>query len=82
MFSGHRDILGQPNSGNFLAIIELLANYDPVLQKPFEYLSPSIQNELIYILSQRVQWDIIAEKNQANKALFFPSDYGYYSGSV
>lgn len=49
VFSGHRDILGRPNIGNFLASIELLANYDPVLQEPFEYLSPSIQNELIYI---------------------------------
>lgn len=49
VFSGHRDILGRPNIGNFLASIELLANYDPVLQEPFECLSPSIQNELIYI---------------------------------
>lgn len=32
-FRGHREILGQPNSGNFLAIIELLARYDPVLQE-------------------------------------------------
>ena len=30
-----------------------------------KYLSPTIQNELIYILSQRVQWDITAEINQA-----------------
>jgi len=71
-FRGHRDILGQPNSGNFLAIIELLASYDPVLQElikrpegSVKYLSPSIQNELIYILSQRVQQDITAEINQA-----------------
>ena len=30
-----------------------------------KYLSPTIQNELIYILSQRVQQDITAEINQA-----------------
>ena len=58
-FRGHRDILGQQNCGNFLAIIELLASYDPVLQElikrpegSVKYLSPTIQNELIYILSQ------------------------------
>lgn len=57
-FRGHRDILGQPNSRNFLAIIELLATYDPVLQdlikrpkKSIKYLSSSIQNKLIYNLS-------------------------------
>lgn len=60
-FRGHRDILGQQNCGNFLAIIELLASYDPVLEElikrpegSVKYLSPIIQNELIYILSQRV----------------------------
>lgn len=60
-FCGHRDILGQQNCGNFLAIIELLASYDPVLEElikrpegSVKYLSPTIQNELIYILSQRV----------------------------
>ncbi|KAK9954687.1 hypothetical protein ABG768_016736 [Culter alburnus] len=71
-FRGHREILGQPKSGNFLSIIELLANYDPVLQElikrpkgSIKYLSPSIQNELIYILAQRVQQEIMAEINHA-----------------
>lgn len=70
-FRGHRDILGQQNCGYFLAIIMLLASYDPVLQElikrpegSVKYLSPIIQNELIYILSQRVQQDITAEINQ------------------
>ncbi|KAL7397627.1 hypothetical protein ABVT39_025252 [Epinephelus coioides] len=31
--SGTRDIFGQPNSGHFVAIIEMLASYDPVLQE-------------------------------------------------
>lgn len=71
-FRGHREVLGQPNSGNFLAIIELLACYDPVLQElirrpqgSIKYLSPAIQNELIHILSLRVQQDITADINEA-----------------
>ena len=74
-FRGHREVLEQPNGGNFLAIIELLAGYDPVLKDlisrhegSVKYLSPAIQNELIYILSQRVQQDIVAD---INKAPFF-----------
>lgn len=84
--SGTRDIFGQPNSRHFVAIIEMLASYDPVLQeliKPpkgsVKYLSPSIQNELIYILSQWVQKDITAEINQAP---FFFSYYGHHTRSV
>lgn len=71
-FRGHREILGQPNSGNFLGIIELLACYDPVLKELIErpqgsvkYLSPAIQNEIIYIIAQRVQSDIQTEVNNA-----------------
>ena len=71
-FRGHREVLGQPNSGNFLAIIELLACYDPVLkelisrpQGSIKYLSPAIQNELIHILSLRVQQNITADINEA-----------------
>uniref|UniRef100_A0A3B3RTZ4 HAT C-terminal dimerisation domain-containing protein n=1 Tax=Paramormyrops kingsleyae TaxID=1676925 RepID=A0A3B3RTZ4_9TELE len=70
-FRGHREVLGQPNSGNFLSIIELLACYDPVLkelisrpQGTIKYLSPTIQNELIHILSLRVQQNITADINE------------------
>lgn len=71
-FRAHREILGQPNSGNFLSIIELLARYDPVLkelisrpQGSVKYLSPAIQNELIHILALRVQHAIAADINEA-----------------
>ncbi|KAK1884134.1 Zinc finger MYM-type protein 1 [Dissostichus eleginoides] len=71
-FRGHREILGQPNSGNFLSMIELLACYDPVLkelvQRPqgsVKYLSPAVQNEIIYIIAKRVQCDIQVEINNA-----------------
>ena len=57
--------LGTANSGNFLAITELLVGYDPVLKdlimKPqgsIKYFSLAVQNELIYIIEQRVKQDI------------------------
>ena len=47
-------MIGQQNSGNYLALVALVARYDPVLEelikKPdrtCKYPSPSIQNELI-----------------------------------
>lgn len=71
-FRGHREVLGQGSAGNFLSIIELLACYDPVLKElinrpegSVKYLSHQIQDEIIYILSQRVKADIIDEINEA-----------------
>lgn len=71
-FRGHREILGHSNSGNFLAIVELLAKYDPVLNElisrpagSMKYLSPKIQNELIDILAQRIKKDILDELQAA-----------------
>lgn len=67
-FRGHREEIGKPNSGNFLSVIELLAKYDHVLQELLtndpghhRYLSPSIQNELIQILSDRVKSEIVTD---------------------
>ena len=61
-FRGHREKLGDVNSGNFLSVIELLAVYDPVLKELIErpcgttkYLSPTVQNEIIEILSTHLQ---------------------------
>ncbi|XP_044134789.1 zinc finger MYM-type protein 1-like [Bufo gargarizans] len=71
-FRGHREKLGEVNNGNFLSIIELLAEYDPVLkqllqlpQKSVRYLSPRIQNEIIDILSNKVRNIIVSEIKQA-----------------
>ncbi len=62
---GHREIIGESNSGNFLNITQLLARYDPVLKELLErpqgsvkYLSPAVQNKIIYIIAKRVQCDI------------------------
>ena len=71
-FRGHREAIGQGNAGNFLSIIELLSRYDPVLKElisrpegSVKYLSHKIQDEIIYILAQRVQASIIEEINNA-----------------
>lgn len=71
-FRGHREKIGEVNSGNFLAIIELLAEYDPILkqllqlpQGKVKYLSPKIQNEVIDILSKQVLNDILSEVQNA-----------------
>uniref|UniRef100_H3A5Y3 DUF4371 domain-containing protein n=1 Tax=Latimeria chalumnae TaxID=7897 RepID=H3A5Y3_LATCH len=67
-FRGHREVLGHANSGNFLLIMELLAKYDPVLKQlvsmpsgSIRYLSHTIQDELIEILSKRIEGNIVEE---------------------
>uniref|UniRef100_H3AP21 DUF4371 domain-containing protein n=1 Tax=Latimeria chalumnae TaxID=7897 RepID=H3AP21_LATCH len=67
-FRGHRKVLGHANSGNFLSIVELLAKYNPVLKQlvsmpsgSIRYLSHTIQEELIEILSKRIEGNIVEE---------------------
>uniref|UniRef100_A0A8C5QMR9 Zinc finger MYM-type protein 1 n=2 Tax=Leptobrachium leishanense TaxID=445787 RepID=A0A8C5QMR9_9ANUR len=71
-FRGHRERLGEVNNGNFLSIIELLAEYDPILKEllqlpkgTLKYLSPQIQNQLIEILSKKVQNEIVSGIQEA-----------------
>ena len=59
---GGDEMIGQQNSGNFLALVALVARYDRVLKelikKPdrtCKYLSSSIQNELILDASTAVK---------------------------
>uniref|UniRef100_H2ZWX0 DUF4371 domain-containing protein n=1 Tax=Latimeria chalumnae TaxID=7897 RepID=H2ZWX0_LATCH len=56
------------NSRNFLSIVELLAEYDPVLKQlvsmpsgSIRYLSHTIQDELIEILSKHIEGNIVEE---------------------
>lgn len=72
-FRGHREnIIGEPNGGNFLALIDLLSKYDPVLKEILsgpkysnKYMSPAIQNELIQLLSNTVKGTISQEIESA-----------------
>uniref|UniRef100_H3A4S2 DUF4371 domain-containing protein n=1 Tax=Latimeria chalumnae TaxID=7897 RepID=H3A4S2_LATCH len=65
---GHREALGHANSGNFLSIVELLAKYGPVLKQlvsmpsgSIRYFSHTIQDELIEVLSKRIEESIVKE---------------------
>ena len=71
-FRGHREHLGNVNSRNFLSVIELLAEYDPMLKELIErpggttkYLSPKVQNEVIEIISTHLQNALIDMIKQA-----------------
>lgn len=71
-FRGHREHDGgtnsSENSGNFLSVINLLARYDPVLEKllsmtrgTVKYLSPTIQNEVISMVARCIKEDILSD---------------------
>ncbi|XP_030066678.1 zinc finger MYM-type protein 1-like [Microcaecilia unicolor] len=78
-FRGHREDRSSANKGNFLELIELLSNYDPVLKEHFvkinqtvsserrvtSYLSPKIQNEFIHLLGNYVKENIVADIKKA-----------------
>ena len=71
-FRGHDESLCQADShnpGNFLALLDLLAKYDPVLNSHMSYvranphsvsyLSPAIQNEFIDLLASSVRQQLL-----------------------
>ena len=71
-FRGYREYqgLGCPNrnEGNFLELMNLLANYDSLLEQHLltsdrnsTYLSPDIQNELIQSLLAQVLSNMVSE---------------------
>ena len=80
-FQGNSEKIGEPNNGNFLALVELLSRHDPVLmdhlhkvklsqsedQKKMHahYLSYHIQNEFINICSSIVKSKILEERSEA-----------------
>ena len=74
-FRGSSEELSKDNKGSFLAIIQLLAKCDTVLDKLLQqpkafrkYLSPLIQNEPISVLAEEVLRDI---KSKLQSAPFF-----------
>ena len=67
-FHGHREKLGsgKGEKGNFICFIELLAKYIPILKKVINqgnnkvnYCTPKIQNELIQLISNKVENELI-----------------------
>ncbi|XP_075696700.1 zinc finger MYM-type protein 1-like [Rhinoderma darwinii] len=67
-FRGHTEVIGQANSGVFLSFIQLLARYDSTLQQLLEmprgsvrYLSHRVQDEIIALLSKKIEQDIVNE---------------------
>jgi hypothetical protein len=66
-FRGHREHNNKElNTGNCLALIDLLVRYDPVLEQLLEkpkgnitYLSPTIQNEITALLVGNIKSEIV-----------------------
>lgn len=67
-FRDHNEKIDSENRGNFLAVIDLLAIYDPILSellqrgpKKINYLSATIQNEIIDMIAKCVKKSIIPD---------------------
>lgn len=78
-FRGGDEVFGSPHNGNYLGILELLAQFDPFLAEHIKkygnqgrgstsYLSNTICEEFISLMGQRVQTEIII---QLQKAKYF-----------
>ncbi|KAJ1254500.1 hypothetical protein BS78_K048800 [Paspalum vaginatum] len=74
-FRGHNSKLYEDSNGNFLGLIEMLAEFDPVIQEyvrritndetQVHYLGPLVQNELIHLLGSSIKSEIIKKVKQA-----------------
>jgi hypothetical protein len=74
-FRGHNEKLYQNSNGNFLGLIEMLAEFDPIVQEHVRritddnlhvhYLGHNIQNELIVLLASAIKNEIIRKIKQA-----------------
>jgi hypothetical protein len=74
-FRGTNSKLYQGNNGNLLGLVEMLAEFDPVIKEHVDritndrirdhYLGPSIQNELINCLAAAINFAIIEKEKKA-----------------
>ncbi|TVU24144.1 hypothetical protein EJB05_26545, partial [Eragrostis curvula] len=74
-FRGTNCKLNQDNNGNFLGLIEMIAEFDPIMQQHVQritndemrvhFLGPSIQNELISLLATAIRSEILRKIKEA-----------------
>jgi hypothetical protein len=74
-FRGTNSKLYEDSNGNFLGLIEMLAEFDPIIQEhvccitneetQLHYLYPKIQNELIHLLGSAIKSEIIRKIKRA-----------------
>ncbi|XP_074296904.1 uncharacterized protein LOC141627564 [Silene latifolia] len=74
-FHGTNEKLYQASNGNFLGLVEMVTEFDPVIQKHVSritnsdanchYLGHNIQNELISLLGHNIKSDIIKKIKEA-----------------
>lgn len=79
---GHNEKWGSPHNGNFMGLVELIAEFDPFLQehivkcqsqqnKILSYLSKTVYEEIIEIMGKQVLREIVNDINE--------EDTKYYS---
>lgn len=75
---GHTNVLYDPQNGNFLSLVELMAIFDPVMTEHLRriqnketrvhYLSTTIQNEITALLGDKILEEIV---RRVKKAQYF-----------
>jgi hypothetical protein len=80
-FWGHNSKLYEDSNGNFLGMVEMLAEFDPVIQEHVRritnnetwvhYLGPIVQNELIHLLGSAIKSKIIKKIKQEGTTLSY-----------